>query len=163
MPAGLKDICIDAAIGLLGDEENMSPDKAKAIKKFGERLSEGIITWLTRQTFTITDMKAALRVESIKTQGPLQADVLPTVTIASGIPVVASTAGWIGIGSTTGPGAVLQGSKGVLIPKIDLNYTGAQGGLLTTSGYAYIGANPTGETNEMTTKVKLLRSRVVHE
>tara|TARA_R100000152_G_C6744533_1_gene168223 strand:+ start:193 stop:696 length:504 start_codon:yes stop_codon:yes gene_type:complete len=167
MAKGLKEICIKAAKTLLGNEENMSAEKEKAINAFGNELSSGIIDWLTQQTFTITDMKAAIRVDSIQTQGPLTADVLPNTTVTTPAGVVTATTYGVGTlpGVTINPGVgnVTMGTKGVLIPKINLKHTGGQGGLLTTSGHAYIGANPTGKTNENTTKVKLLRSNVVME
>ena len=43
----------------------------------------------------------------------------------------------------------------VLIPKLDYSSKGGQVGLLSTTGFAYIGPNPTGITNETKTKVKL--------
>ena len=92
-------------------------------------------------------MKAVLEVEEIKTVAPLQADVLPTVTIVNGF----------------GPGNVLQGTKGVLIPKLNLGKNGGQGGVLQSTGHAYIGRNPVpgNETNEDLTKVKLLDENIV--
>ena len=39
--------------------------------------------------------------------------------------------------------------------------TGGQGGALQSKGYAYIGGNPVGETNEKKTKVRLLKEDLV--
>ncbi len=167
MAKGLKEMCIDAAKTLLGNEKDMTAEKQKAINAFGTELSQGIIEWITQQTFTITDMKAAIRVDSIKTQGPLEADVLPTTTVTTptgvGVLVTYGAGTLPGATITPGVGNVTMGTKGVLIPKINLSHTGGQGGLLTTAGFAYIGANPTGKTGENTTKVKLLRDNVVME
>ena len=77
------------------------------------------------------------------------ADALPSITvIAGGIP---------------GPGTVVNGAKGVLIPSLKLKRFGGQGGVMKTKGYAYIGNNPVnpGETGENLTKVKLLRRNIV--
>ena len=126
-------------------------------------ISQAIITFLTKQTFTITEMKAILEVEEIKTSGPLQADVWNSVsvntTVAPGIPTTS--------GVTTAPGSgigtVASGKKGVMIPKIDYKKRGGQGGAMTSVGHAYIGRNPvnSGETNEDKTKVKLLEDNIV--
>ena len=61
--------------------------------------------------------------------------------------------------SPAGAPAPLAGSKkGVTIPKINLSKNGGQGGLLVSTGHAYIGRNPVSrnETNESKTKVKLV-------
>jgi len=125
-------------------------------------LKDAIINFLQAQTFTITELKAIVEMEEIKTTGPLQADVLPSVTIASNIaPGTVS----IGAGAAAVPtptpipvtGNVSTGDQGVLIPPVDLSNRGGQGGALQTTGHAYIGnKSPKGETNEDLTKVRLI-------
>ena len=109
-----------------------------------EGIANAVIDFLTKQTFTITEMKSILEVEEISTTGPIQADVLPTVTTAAG-------------------GNVVQGKNGVIIPTLDLKGGGGQGGVLTAVGHAYIGRNPidSEESNEDLTKVKLLDENIV--
>ena len=109
-----------------------------------EGIAGAVINGLTKQTFTITEMKSILEVEEISTTGPLQADVLPTVTTAVG-------------------GNVVMGTKGVLIPTVNLKKFGGQGGAMKAVGYAYIGRNPidSEESNEDLTKVKLLDENVI--
>ena len=111
--------------------------------KISQLQADAIIKFLQAQEFTITEMKAILEVEELKTQTFLQADINPTVTYVS----------------PAGAPAPLAGSKkGVTIPKINLSKNGGQGGLLISTGHAYIGRNPVSrnETNESKTKVKLV-------
>ena len=109
-----------------------------------EGIANAVIDFLTKQTFTITEMKSILEVEEISTTGPLQADVLPTVTTAVG-------------------GNVVMGTKGVLIPKVNFKKFGGQGGAMKAVGHAYIGRNPVDseESNEDLTKVKLLDENII--
>tara|TARA_Y100000310_G_scaffold112561_1_gene111045 strand:+ start:1106 stop:1540 length:435 start_codon:yes stop_codon:yes gene_type:complete len=125
------------------------PDDKGSAPELAQDLSDAIINFLTSQTFTITEMKSILEIEEMSTTGPLQADVLPTVTVvAGGIP---------------GPGNVVNGTKGVLIPKVNYKKFGGQGGAMKAVGHAYIGRNPvdTEESNEDLTKVKLLEENII--
>ena len=107
-------------------------------------IANAVIDFLTKQTFTITEMKSILEVEEISTTGPLQGDVLPTVTTVAG-------------------GNVVMGTKGVLIPTVNLKKFGGQGGAMKAVGHAYIGRNPVDseESNEDLTKVKLLDENII--
>ena len=145
---GLTSDIEKAFLGSMGNPE----DKGN-IPQMAEDIANAVIDFLTKQTFTITEMKSILEVEEISTTGPIQADVLPNVTTAAGGPVV-------------------QGKNGVLIPSqnptrppagLDLKKSGGQGGSMKATGYAYIGRNPIDitETNEYTTKVKLLDENII--
>ena len=103
------------------------------------------------------EMKAILEVEKMTTTAPYQADVLPTVMVAPGLPTAGSPAAQ----ATVSPGPLQGGKAGVLVPKVNFSKTGGQGGALQTKGYSYIGNNPVGETNEKKTKVKLLKEDLV--
>ena len=137
-------------MGLASDIEQVfldtmgNPEDKGNIPGLAQGISNAIIDFLTKQTFTITEMKSILEVEEISTTGPIQADVLPTVTTAAG-------------------GNVVQGKNGVIIPTLDLKGGGGQGGVLTAVGHAYIGRNPidSEESNEDLTKVKLLDENIV--
>tara|TARA_B100001094_G_scaffold144143_1_gene139646 strand:- start:29800 stop:30252 length:453 start_codon:yes stop_codon:yes gene_type:complete len=110
--------------------------------------SKAIIKFLQAQTFTITEMKAILEVEEIKTQSFLPADINPTVNY---------------ITPAGAPSTLIGTKSGVSIPALNLTKGGgssatpSQGGLLVSKGHAYIGRNPVSrnETNERNTKVKL--------
>jgi len=120
------------------------------ITQLSTDVSKAIQDFLIEQTFTITQMKAVLEVEELSTATPLIADVLPSVTSLGG--------------NAGGPvnSVVVQGTKGVLIPRLSLKRFGGQGGVMKTKGFAYIGNNPVypGKTNETLTKVKLLRRNI---
>tara|TARA_Y100001963_G_C6732444_1_gene424584 strand:+ start:372 stop:887 length:516 start_codon:yes stop_codon:yes gene_type:complete len=130
------------------------------LEKLSLDLSRAIIKFLKAQTFHITEMKAVLEVEKLDTAGPLQADVLPSVTtsVNGGMtgnpgPVVGAT------------GVVSTGTKGVLIPPIILRKRPEpgvvhQGGVMIARGHAYVGRNPiTRRKGINKTKVRLLKIR----
>ena len=135
-------------MGLTNDIENAlfksmgEPEDKGNLPQLAVDIANAVIDFLTKQTFTIIEMKSILEVEEISTTGPLQADVLPNVTTAP------DAAG----------GMVVQGKNGVLIPKVGLKKNGGQGGAMKAVGHSYIGRNPIDneETNEDLTKVKLL-------
>ena len=112
------------------------------VPELAKDLSKAIVDFLKKQTFTITELKAPLQVEQIQINYGLQGDVLSSVTV--------TTSG--------GPGNVSIGKRGVAIPALDLNKDSGQGGKLYAVGHAYIGNNPVpnADTNEDTTKVKLI-------
>ena len=100
-----------------------------------------------------------VQVESIKTVAPLYADVQSQVQAQPGIPVQAGAFS----GTTTSPGQLLGRKYGVLIPKLDLDKSGGQGGSLKARGHAYVGRNPipNSATHEEDTKVKLLEENII--
>ena len=165
---GLKSDIKEAFLTSMGN-----PEDEGNTEQIARDISQAIITFLTKQTFTITEMKAILEVEELKTSGPLQADVLNSVSVNTTVapmtipalivaaPPVATAPGATTPG--TGTGTVVSGKKGVLIPKIEYKKRGGQGGAMTSVGHAYIGRNPvnSGETNEGNTKVKLLEENIV--
>ena len=137
-------------MGLASDIEKVflktmgEPEDKGNVPEMAQGLANAVIDFLTKQTFTITEMKSVLEVEEISTTGPLQGDVLTTVTTAAG-------------------GNVVMGTKGVLIPTINLKKFGGQGGAMKAVGHAYIGRNPVDseESNEDLTKVKLLDENII--
>ena len=140
-------------MGLTSDIEKVfldsmgNPEDKGNIPQMAEGMANAIIDFLTKQTFTITEMKSILEVEEISTTGPIQGDVLPTVTIVNGF----------------GPGNVVNGKRGVVMPSVDLKKFGGQGGSMKAVGHAYMGRNPVDseESNEDLTKVKLLEENII--
>ena len=160
---GLKDDIYKAYEKTMITPDNPPDDEQlKKIETLAEDMTSAVIDFLTKQTFTITQLKAELEVEEIKTQAPLNADVLSSVMVNVNPGQVVATP--VGPGTTTSPGlgTVSQGKAGVLIPKINLTKSGGQGGLLRAKGHAYIGRNPIpgGKTNEDKTKVVLLEENI---
>ena len=81
-------------MGLTNDIENAlfksmgEPEDKGNLPQLAVDIADAVINFLTKQTFTITEMKSILEVEEISTTGPLQGDVLTTVTTAAGGNVV---------------------------------------------------------------------------
>ena len=146
---GLKDNLEQACIDNLGGDAV----NAGNCSSLAEAQTEAIVDWITKQTFRIVEMKAVLEVEKITTTAPYQADVLPTVMVAPGVPTAGSPAAQ----ATVAPGPLQGGKTGVLVPKVNFSKTGGQGGAMQSKGHAYIGSNPVGSTNEKKTRVKLLK------
>ena len=141
---GLTDDIYDVMKTSMESDTELDDVQANNLFNVSEGIANAVIDFLTKQTFTITEMKSILEVEEISTTGPLQADVLPTVTTVAG-------------------GNVVQGKNGVVIPKVSFKKNGGQGGAMTAVGHAYIGRNPVDseESNEDLTKVKLLDENIV--
>ena len=119
---------------IYSDEKSLKGEQADLMMDLSQELADGFKDWLLKQPFRIQKMKAILEVEDFQTTGPRFADVMPTV-------------------QTTVP-------PGVMLPKLTLKKAGGQGGILKSKGYAYIGNNPVGETNERKTEVRLMKQDV---
>ena len=141
---GLTDDIYDVMKTSMESDTELDGVQSNNLYNVSEGIANAVIDFLTKQTFTITEMKSILEVEEISTTGPLQGDVLPTVTTAVG-------------------GNVVMGVKGVLIPTVNLKKFGGQGGAMKAVGHAYIGRNPVDseESNEDLTKVKLLDENII--
>ena len=159
----------------------LDDEQRKNVKKLAIDIADSIEKFIKDQTFQITEMKAILELEKMKTAGPYKADIRPQVkvrkgtqvkttvntTVAPGIALVA--AGTAGATTATGQGfgdgkgtatseGILRGTNnGVLIPKVNFKKGGGQGGNLSTKGYAYVGSNPVGSSPPSKTKVQLTK------
>lgn len=156
----LKQKIEDAFVKSLG----VNPENKGNIVELSVDLTEAIVEFIQKQTFTITELESVLRVEEIKTTGTLPADVLPDVKVKTeNITGTPSGGGGIVPGTGKGTGNIERrsGKKGVKIPKLDLKLSNGQGGSLTAIGHSYIGANPVDsrERNNQhgDNKVKLLK------
>ena len=101
----------------------LEEEQLKNIEQLGKDISDSIVKFLQDQTFNITELKAIVELEQMKTTGPYKADVLPqvkvtpgqqvktavTTTVAPGIPVIAAGTA----GSTTSPGSGVGDGKGL--------------------------------------------------
>ena len=141
---GLTDDIYEVMKTSMESDTELDNVQANNLFNVSEGIANAVIDFLKKQTFTITEMKSILEVEEISTTGPIQADVLPTVTTAVG-------------------GNVVQGKNGVVVPSISLKKFGGQGGAMKAVGYAYVGRNPVDseESNEDLTKVKLLDENII--
>jgi len=133
---GLKSDIKSAFLKSMGN-----PEDEGNIDGLAQDLTNAVINFLQKQTFTITKMKASLEVEEISTTG-----FLSDITNLQ-----AKTTSW--------PGGVTGPLQPVTIERLNLRKDGSiQGGTLKATGNAYIGRNPVpgGKTNETKTEVKLL-------
>ena len=133
---GLKSDIKSAFLKSMGN-----PEDEGNIDGLAQDLTNAVINFLQKQTFTITKMKASLEVEEISTTGFLS-DIVSQK---------AKTTSW--------PGGVTGPLQPVIIERLSLKKGGSiQGGTLKATGNAYIGRNPVpgGKTNETKTEVKLL-------
>ena len=157
---GLKDDIKSAFLTSMGNpkDEDGNPIEGN-IEQLSKDLTDAVIDFLTKQTFTITEMKAVLEVEKMTTTGPYQSDVLPTVMVGAGLTTMGSP-----VTQTTAlPFPLVGGKGGVLNAPLKLDKRSGTGGSMRSKGHAYIGNNPVdrSETNEDLTKVKLLRKNIV--
>ena len=114
------------------------------IRQLSQGISDAIINFLTKQTFTITNMKASVQIENLRTTAPITTEV----------PITTVVAGTVG---TAPPGQPILSS-------LNLGNTGGQGGVLDTVGYAYLGkTTPKGDNNSDETSVQLLPENIVGE
>ena len=147
-------------------ESDTTLDDAQANNLYNtaEGIANAVIDFLTKQTFTITEMKSILEVEEISTTGPIQADVPLRTLLGPQAPVIGALQPLgIDIESPIKEAASNVSKGGAVIPKIDLKKDGGQGGAMKAVGHAYIGRNPVDneEGNEELTKVKLLDENIV--
>ena len=141
----------------------LSEDQVKRIGNLATNLADSIIDFLTKQTFTITEMKALLEVEELRTSSTLQADVLGNRLTTNVTNITGPTSGGSILPGAVGTGRSNLSPKAVRIPSLELRKFGGQGGSMKSKGHAYIGRNPvdSAETNERNTKVKLLKENIV--
>ena len=143
------------------DRESKSQMKKKA-QTFGSDVSNAIVDFLQAQEFTITKMKAIVKLDELSTTGPLNADIKTSVqsTIQPGTVTIGAGAAAI---PTPAPIPIsvnpITARGGVNIPKLRLDKSGGQGGSMNAIGYAYVGRNnpiSPNESNEEKTTVQLL-------
>ena len=153
----------------IGIEEGS--DKGK-VPQLAKDLSEAVVTFLTEQTFTVTELKASVEIEEFKTSSPIEGDVATTqvagtykvlLDVLSGLPAPVGTAikGMIDKIISMIPKTM---GKGEVTTAINLSkYEG-----LTATGHAYVGPKarnvPGSDTIEELntfTKVKLDPDKIV--
>tara|TARA_R110002073_G_scaffold334394_1_gene523784 strand:+ start:1558 stop:1971 length:414 start_codon:yes stop_codon:yes gene_type:complete len=121
-----------------------NPEDEGNVDGLAQGLSDAIINFLTKQTFTITDMKATIEIDGLRTTGPITTE----------LPIL----------SQGPPGAPIAAPGQPILSALNLGNTGGQGGVLQSVGYAYLGkASPQGDNNSDDTKVKLLTDNIVGE
>ena len=127
--------------------EPLNETQQKAVGQISEDIADGIEQFIKEQVFEITEMVCDTELESLQSTAPLTGDVLPQVT-STDIPFPGGVAG-VAI-----PVPLNGGSKGVMIPALQLNIDGGQGGNLIAKGNASL--NASSDTPRNTSKVELL-------
>ena len=136
---GLKSDIKETILNSMGN-----PEDEGNVDDLAQGLTDAIINFLTKQTFTITDMKASIQIENLRTTAPITTE-LPLTTV-----------------TPVGPGSAAPGQP--ILSALNLGNTGGQGGVLDTVGYAYLGkTTPKGDDNSDETSVKLLPDNIVGE
>jgi hypothetical protein len=136
---GLKSDIKETILNSMGN-----PEDEGNVDDLAQGLTDAIINFLTKQTFTITDMKASIQIENLRTTAPITTE-LPLTTV-----------------TPVGPGSAAPGQP--ILSALNLGNTGGQGGVLDTVGYAYLGVStPKGDDNSDETQVKLLPDNIVGE
>ncbi len=183
------------------------PKATDAVELKAEIMAEAVKDWMVEQELTITEMKASLEVEEIKTSDTIDADIKPTrdlkmltlnLTIIKEVVMLIVSPikkmGDVEIGGVK-PFAFLaamivtvetwfknmgrtmsaqippgNGQGEITNPAVNYSKNGADGGRLTASGHAYIGAEANIVSgNDLTTdgngitKVQLLEDNIKNE
>ena len=116
------------SMGADNEDVELSELQDKQLSKQSELLSKAIIDFLQKQEFTITQLKASVVLEDLKTAAPLNVKV--TTPPGQSVLVAGSA------GATTSP------VNGVVTDSLNLSNNGStQGGRLDATGYAWIGNN----------------------
>ena len=158
----------NAFLKSMGYDDIEDQDAKKTMENSAENLgldiSKAVVDFLQKQEFTITKMKAIVKLDELTTTGPLDADIktsvqtnVPPMTFGLPTPPMGGAIGHPApIPISVSP---MTAKKGVTIPKIKLNKTGGQGGSMNAFGYAYVGRNnpvSPNESNEDKTVVQLI-------
>ena len=137
---GLKSDIKETILNSMGN-----PEDEGNVDDLAQGLTDAIINFLTKQTFTITEMRATVELDGIRTTAPITLEP-PGLTVVT----------------PAGPGSVAPGQP--ILNSLNLGNTGGQGGVLETVGYAYLGkSSPMGDDNSDETSVKLLSDNIVGE
>ena len=75
---GLKSAFLQAELEAQKEMGIVDPQSTPALEKKAEVMAEAVKSWMLQQELTITEMKASLEVETIKTSDTIDADIKPT-------------------------------------------------------------------------------------
>ena len=144
LSSDLEQVFLDNLSDTGTESREVDAQQQAKIRQLSRGISDAIINFLTKQTFTITDMKASIQIENLRTTAPITTE-LPLTTV-----------------TPVGPGSAAPGQP--ILSALNLGNTGGQGGVLDTVGYAYLGVStPKGDDNSDETSVKLLPDNIVGE
>ena len=139
---GLKQDLIDAKVeaakagGELFAESQLDTSAGSQIEIEAELTKEAIVNFLTKCEFRITQLNANVVLEDFRLP-PQQGDVLPSVSVSSGLQTFVPMSP--ALGGIPVQSMIAGGKNGVLTKNIDAAKD--EGGLEST-GYVYIGGDP---------------------
>ena len=142
---GLKQDLIDAkvesakAAGELFVENQLDTSVGSQIEIEAELMKEAIVNFLTKCEFRITQLNAPVVLEDLRLP-PQQGDVLPSVSVSSGLQTFVPMSP--ALGGIPVQSMIAGGTNGVLTKNIDVNKSGGDTGILESTGYVYIGGDP---------------------
>ena len=144
LSSDLEQVFLDNLSDAGTESVEVNAQQQAKIKQLSQGISNAIINFLTKQTFTITEMKATVELDGLRTTGPITTEAQITTAVA----------GSVGIATPGQP----------ILNSLNLGNTGGQGGVLETVGYAYLGkSSPMGDDNSDETQVKLIPENIVGE
>ena len=144
LSSDLEQVFLDNLSDAGTESREVDVQQQAKIRQLSQGISDAIINFLTKQTFTITEMKATVELDGLRTTGPITTEAQITTAVA----------GSVGIATPGQP----------ILNSLNLGNTGGQGGVLETVGYAYLGkSSPKGEDNSDETQVKLIPENIVGE
>ena len=142
---GLKQDLIDAKVesakagGELFVEDQLDTSVGSQIETEAELMKEAIVNFLTKCEFRITQLNAPVVLEDLRLP-PQQGDVLPSVSVSSGLQTFVPMSP--ALGGIPVQSMIAGGTNGVLTKNIDVNKSGGDTGILESTGYVYIGGDP---------------------
>jgi len=167
----------------MAEYKGLSAELKEANVAYGEhadKMAAAIIKWVSKQTFTITEMTADVEVTRIETTGDIPVDTSPETLMGPHGPVIGilkKLAGLLGASSMidTLEAGIKKATEGVskggsTLPAIKMSKDGADGGQLIATGKAYIGP-PASEVEDAenvepstdVAKVQLLEEDIQYE
>ena len=127
------------AAGELFVENQLDTSVGSQIEIEAELMKEAIVNFLTKCEFRITQLNAPVVLEDLRLP-PQQGDVLPTVSVSSGLQTFVPMSP--ALGGIPVQSMIAGGTNGVLTKNIDVNKSGGDTGILESTGYVYIGGDP---------------------
>jgi len=135
---GLKSDIYNAFIKSMGGPEDLTKDQTDNVDTLSDDITEAIKVFLTKQTWTITELKAFGEIEDIYTEEGLPADVAPRTLLGPHGPVIGALKSLgVNIESVIKKAASVVSSGGAEVQPLKLEKTKGLKGTI----HAYVG-NP---------------------
>ena len=136
---GLKTDIFNAFIKSMGGPDDLAPEQLDTVEVLSYDLTEAFKTFLTKQTWEITDMKAFVELEDFRYEEPVCVDVEPNTLAGPYSPVISAVKSISGVNLATPIKAAAKGVSqcGAETQPFDLDVDGG----LKATGHAYVGSS----------------------